>query len=137
MWSGQWPGPEPADSGRAWASYMTIVLRAGPGLGILFAGRAGPGPHNSVCVPGPGRVYTTAAGPGRAWASNQICGPGMGLNVRPVQGPNTDPIYHCNVDVFVSPVHIEYDYSAFITTGIKKEPTVIKRIFASSANVRY
>ena len=75
--------------GRAWASTMTIVLRAGPGLGILFAGRAGPGPHNSVCRPVPGRVCTTAAGPGRAWASNHICGPGLGLNFRPVQGPST------------------------------------------------
>ena len=62
MWSGQWPGPESAGSCRAWASNMTIVLRAGPGLDILFAGRAGPGPHKSVCEPGPGRVCTTAAG---------------------------------------------------------------------------
>ena len=50
-------------------------------------GRAGPGPHNPVCGPGPGRVCTTAAGPGRAWASNHICGPGLGLNFRPVPGP--------------------------------------------------
>ena len=92
MWSGQWPGPEPAGLGRAWASTMTIVLRAGPGLDILFAGRAGPGPHNSVCGPGPGRVCTTAAGPGRAWASNHICGLGLGLNFRPVQGPSRDRI---------------------------------------------
>ena len=60
----------------------------GPGLGILFAGRAGPGPHNTVCGPGPGWVCTTAAGPGRAWASNHTCGPGLGLNFRPVQGPS-------------------------------------------------
>ncbi len=40
-----------------------VAGRAGPGLDILFAGRAGPGPHNSLC--GPGRVCTTAAGPGR------------------------------------------------------------------------
>ena len=93
MWSGQWPGPEPAGLGRAWASTMTIVLRAGPGLDILFAGRAGPGPHNSVCGPGPGRVCTTAAGPGRAWASNHICGPGLGLNFRPVQGPSRHRAY--------------------------------------------
>ena len=83
---GPMAGPEPAGSGRA--SNMTIVLRAGPGLDILFAGRAGPRPHNSVCGPGPGQVCTTAAGPGRAWASNHICGPGLGLNFRPVQGPN-------------------------------------------------
>ena len=72
MWSGQWPGPEPAGLGRAWSSNMPIVLRAGPGLDILFAGRAGPGPHNSVCGPDLGRVYTTAAGPGRARAGPQI-----------------------------------------------------------------
>ena len=64
------------------------VLWAGPGLDILVAGRAGPGPHNSICGPGPGRVCTTAAGPGRAWASNHICGPGLGLDFRPVQGPS-------------------------------------------------
>ena len=93
MWSGQWPGAEPAGLGRAWTSTMTIVLRAGPGLDILFAGRAGPGPHNSVCGPGPGRVCPTAAGPGRAWASNHICGPGLGLNFRPVQGPTTHTAY--------------------------------------------
>ena len=79
--------PEPAGSGRAWASNMTIMLWVGPGLDILFAGRAGPGPHNSVCEPGPGQVCTTAVGPGRAWASTYICGPGLGLNFRPVQGP--------------------------------------------------
>ena len=75
---------------RGWASNMIIVLRAGPGLDILFAGRAGPWPHNSVCGLGPGRVYTTAAGQDRAWASNHICGPGrpgLGLNSRPMQGP--------------------------------------------------
>ena len=66
---------------------MKIVLRAG--RDILFAGRAGPGPHNSVYGPGPGRVNTTAAGPGRAWASIHICGPGLGLSFRPVQGPST------------------------------------------------
>ena len=78
MWSGQWPGPEPAGSGRAWASNMTIVLRAGPGLEILFAGRAGPGPHNSVCGRARARseqLLRARAGPrppiifaGRAWA---------------------------------------------------------------------
>ena len=30
-------------------------------------------------------VFTTAAGPGRAWASNHISGPGLGLYFRPVQ----------------------------------------------------
>ena len=38
-----------------------IVLRAGPGLDIVVAGRAGPGPHNSIGGPGPRRVR---AGPG-------------------------------------------------------------------------
>ena len=65
-----------------------IVLRAGPGLDIIVVGWAGPGPgpHNSMC--GPGQVCTTAAGPGRAWASNHVCGPGLGLDFRPVQGPS-------------------------------------------------
>ena len=65
-----------------------IVLRAGPGLDIIVAGRAGPGPHNSICGPGPGQVCATAAGPGRAWASNHVCGLGLGQDFRPVQGPN-------------------------------------------------
>ena len=63
----------------------------GPGLGLKYDNcvvgrawtyflRAGPGPHNSVCGPGPGQVCTTAT-------SNHICGPGLGLNFRPVQGP--------------------------------------------------
>ena len=30
--------PEPVGSGRAWASNMPFVLRAGPGLDILFCG---------------------------------------------------------------------------------------------------
>ena len=88
-----------------WYNYLVGPMarpgarRLGPGLGLKYsncvAGRAwtyflrtGPGPHNSVCGPGPGRVCTTVAGPGRAWASNHICGPGLGQNVRPVQGPS-------------------------------------------------
>ena len=67
---------------------MTIVLRAGPGLDILFAGRAGSGPHNSVCGPGP--VCTSAAGPGRVWASNHICGPGLGPSLQHVDGVTAD-----------------------------------------------
>ena len=82
MWSGQWPGPELAGSGRAWASNMTIVLRTGPGLAWTYFLRAGPGPHNSVCGSGPGQVCTTAAGPGRAWASNHIAGPGPTFQAR-------------------------------------------------------
>ena len=71
--------PEPAGSSRA-----------GPGHQIwnCFAGWAGAGPHNSICGPGPGRVCTSAAGPGRACASNHICEKGMGLDFRPMQGPN-------------------------------------------------
>ena len=68
-----------------------IVLRAGPGLDIIAAGRAGPRPHSSICGPDPGQVCTTAAGPGRAWASNHVCGPGLGLDFRPVQGPTPHP----------------------------------------------
>ncbi len=70
-------------SGRAWASNMTIVLRAGPGLDILFA--AGPGP--GLIIQFAGRARTRSAqllrarvGPGpqikfagRAWG--QISGP--------------------------------------------------------------
>ena len=66
-----------------------------PGLDILFAHRAGHGPHNSVCGPGPGQVCTTAAGPGRAWASNHICGPGLGLHFRSVQGPSVRGRLEC------------------------------------------
>ena len=57
----------------------SIVLRAGPGLDILVAGRAGPGPHNSICWPGLGLVFTTAVGPGAAGPGPQIilaAGPG-------------------------------------------------------------
>ena len=84
----------PARGPRAWAGPGPQVLncfagRAAPGLDIIVAGRAGPGPHNSICGPGPARVCTTAAGPGRAWASNHICEPGLGLDFRPVQGPNS------------------------------------------------
>ena len=54
---------------------------------ILRAGHAaGPGPQNSMCGPGPGRVCTTAAGPGRAWASIHICGSAY-LIPRPLKFP--------------------------------------------------
>ena len=70
----------------------------GPGLGLKYeiVLRAGPG-HN-CCGPGPGQVCTTAAGPGRAWASNHVCGPGLGLYFRPVQGPSTE---HLHVDATI------------------------------------
>ena len=73
----------------------------GPGLGLKYdncvTGRAGPG--NTFCWSGPGLIIQfagrararsaqlSAAGPGRTWASNHICGPGLGLHFRPVQGP--------------------------------------------------
>ena len=90
MWSGQWPGARGFGPGLGLKYDNCVASRAGPGH--TFAGRAGPGPHNSVCGPGLGRVFTTAAGPGRAWASNHICGPGLGLNFQPVQGPR---VHHC------------------------------------------
>ena len=67
MWSGQWPGPEPARSGRARASNMTIVLRAGPGLDILLL--AGPGPGLIIQFAGRARagsaqLLRARAGPG-------------------------------------------------------------------------
>ena len=44
-----------------------IVVQAGPGLDILFAGRDGPGPHNSFCGPGPSwsaELLRVRTGPG-------------------------------------------------------------------------
>ena len=66
MSSGQWPGPEPAHSGRAWASNMTIVLRAGPGH--TFCG-PGPGPgliiqFASRARTGSAQLLRARAGPG-------------------------------------------------------------------------
>ena len=87
MWSGQWPGPSRGLRAGPGHQIMTIVLRAGPGH--TFSGRTGSGPHNPGCGPGPGRVCTTAASLGRAWSSKKICGPGLGLNFRPVQVPKT------------------------------------------------
>ena len=72
---------------RAWASH--IKLFCGPGQAWTYLLRAGPGPHNSICGPGPSRVFITAAGPGRAWDSHHICGPGLGLDFRPVQDTRT------------------------------------------------
>ena len=66
--------------GPAWASNMTIVLRAGPGLDILFAGRAGPGPLNSVC--GPGLYNSCGPGPGLGVKSYLRAGPGPKFQVR-------------------------------------------------------
>ena len=82
---GHMAGPGPAgsaDLGLKYDHLMCVLAR--PGLDILFAGRAGPGPHNSICGPGPGLVciqrLRARARPGpqiifadRAWAS--ISGP--------------------------------------------------------------
>ena len=67
-------------AGRAW----TYFLRAGPGPGLLirFVGRARAGSAPLL----------------RARASSHICGPGLGLNFRPVQDPSVNlPIVgaHC------------------------------------------
>ncbi len=75
-------------SGRAWASNIAFVLRAGPGLDILFAGRAGPG----LIIQFAGRARARSAQLLRARASNHICGPGLGLHFRPVQGPSAGHI---------------------------------------------
>ena len=55
-----------------------IILRAGPGLDIIVAGRAGPRPHNSICGgvwAGSAQLLRARVGPGpqiifagRAWA---------------------------------------------------------------------
>ena len=96
MWSGQWPGPEPAGLGRAWAGLgpglglnydncvagraWTYFLRAGPGPGLIiqFAGRARAGSAQllrALAGPGPQMIFAGRAGPGpqiifagRAWA---------------------------------------------------------------------
>ena len=62
-------------AGRTWTYFC------GPGLITQFAGRA--------------RVCTTAAGGCRAWDSNHICGPGLGLNFRPTQGPSGHDQWQC------------------------------------------
>ena len=58
------PMARPAGSGRAWASNMKLFC--GPGLDIIVVGWAGPGPHNSMCGPGPGLGLKSClrAGPG-------------------------------------------------------------------------
>ena len=61
-----------------------IVLRAGPAWTYFLRARPGPGLIIHFAA-GPGPVCRTAAGPGRAWASNHICGPGLGLDFRPVR----------------------------------------------------
>ena len=78
MWSGQWPGPSRGLRAGPGHQIMTIVLRAGPGLDILFP--AGLGPGLIIQVAGRARVGSAQllrawAGPGpqnkfagRAWA---------------------------------------------------------------------
>ena len=70
MWSSQWPGPEPAGSGRAWASNMTIVLRAGPGLDIILL--AGPGPSIIIQFAGRARAGSAQLLRARAGPGSQI-----------------------------------------------------------------
>ena len=57
-------GLGPAGSGLKWDN--CVASRAGPDLDILFAGRAGPGPHNSICRP----------------VLHNCCGPGPGLGLK-------------------------------------------------------
>ena len=57
-----------------------IVLRAGPGLDIIVAGRAMPGPHNSIC--GPGLHNCCGPGPGLGLKSYLRAGPGPRFQAR-------------------------------------------------------
>ena len=74
-------------SGRVWTSNMTIVLRAGPGVDIpfagrvqaasgliiQFAGRAGPGLHNCCgSEPGLGLKSYLRAGPGPTFQARAV-----------------------------------------------------------------
>ena len=62
--------------------------------------RPGPGPGLIIKVPGLGQARMSVAGPGRARASNLICGPGQRAKARPVQGP-TEHCGHVCVPAFV------------------------------------
>ena len=59
-----------------------IILRAGPGLDILVAGRARPGPYNSICGPGPGLHNCCGPGPGLGLKSYLRAGPGPRFQAR-------------------------------------------------------
>ena len=59
-----------------------IVLRAGPVLDIIVAGRAGPGPHNSICGPGPGLHNCFGLGQGLGLKSCLRAGPGPRFQAR-------------------------------------------------------
>ena len=67
-----------------------IVLRAGPGLDIIVAGRAGPGPHNSSC--GPGLHNRCGPGPRLGLKSCLRAGPGPRFQAR--AGPYYTQAYH-------------------------------------------
>ena len=72
--------------GRAWASNMTIVLRAGPGHTFC-------GPGSGLIIQFADRARAGSAQFLRARASNHICGAGLGPNFRPVQGPSTHLLF--------------------------------------------
>ena len=74
------PMARPAGSSRAWASHMKLFC--GPGLDIIVAGRAGPGPHHSICVPGPGLHNCCGPGPGLGLKSYLRAGPGPRFQAR-------------------------------------------------------
>ena len=83
---GPMTGPGPAGSGRAWASNMKLFR--GPGRAWTYLLRAGPGPGLIIKFAGRARAGSAQLLRGGAWALNHICGPGMGLDFRPVQGPS-------------------------------------------------
>ena len=60
-----------------------VAGRAGPGLDILFAGRAGPGPHKD----GPGLHNCCGPGPGLGLKSYLRAGPGPKFQAR--AGPSS------------------------------------------------
>ena len=121
-------------NGPAWGPWA----RAGPGPQILncFAGRAwtsllraGPGPGLIIQFAGLGRVCTTAAGPGRAWASNHVCGPGLGLDFRPVQGPSMYSVFPL---LTLSPW--DANVSLHLSSCISTSPLLCSQMTRSSAN---
>ena len=75
----------PRGSGRAWASTITIVLRAGPGLDIILL--AGPGPgliiqFAGLARAGSAQLLRARAGPGLGLKSYLWAGPGPKFQAR-------------------------------------------------------
>ena len=97
MWSGQWPGPGPAGSGRGLK--YEIVLRAGPGHNCR-----GPGRGLIIQFAGRARARSAQLLRARAGASNHVCGPGLAQDFRPVQGPSRAYLFrrHCPTAEFDS-----------------------------------